>query len=470
MPQIPILQGIYTDAAPNVRARLPRNLVPVTRDSGVSSEYLRPGDGLIQAATTPGVSRGGIVWNGIEYRVCGSRFVSISGAGVVTDLGNVGAGGACTFDYSFTLLAITSGGRLYFWDGATLRQVTDPDLGVALCVLWADGRFLTTDGENIVQLEILDPFQVDPLKYGSSEVDPDPVVRLLKIRNEVYAVNRNTVEVFDNRGGTGFVYQRIESAQVPRGAIGTSACCVFDADTVALLGGGRNEAVSVYLAGNGATAKIATEEIDRVLSGYADLSTAELEYREVNARKLLYVHLPDQTLVYDGTASKATERHTWFTLDSGTTTKATYKARHFLFANNRWTAGDPTASRTAQVVETVGTHYGADVEHDFGTIIMYADGNGAIVHEIEMVTLPGRVSLGADPVVWASYSNDGQSYSQERPAKVGKQGQTQKRLAWRTCGQIRNFRVQRFRWRSDAHFCALRLNVQVEPLMTRPGV
>jgi hypothetical protein len=68
-----------------------------------------------------------------------------------------------------------------------VRQVTDPDLGVVLDVVWVDGYFMTTDGEFLVVTELTDPTQVNPLKYGSSEVDPDPVVALLKLRNEVYA-------------------------------------------------------------------------------------------------------------------------------------------------------------------------------------------------------------------------------------------------------------------------------------------
>jgi hypothetical protein len=106
-------------------------------------------------------------------------------------------------DYSFDRLAIASGGRLYYWNG-TLTQVTDPDLGVVLDVVWVDGYFMTTDGESLVVTELSDPTQVNPLKYGSSEVDPDPVVALLKLRNEVYALNRNTIEVFDNVGGEFF--------------------------------------------------------------------------------------------------------------------------------------------------------------------------------------------------------------------------------------------------------------------------
>jgi hypothetical protein len=47
-----------------------------------------------------------------------------------------------------------------------------------------------------------DPTAVDPLKYGSSEADPDPILAIRKIRNEVYALNRHTVEVFDTEEET----------------------------------------------------------------------------------------------------------------------------------------------------------------------------------------------------------------------------------------------------------------------------
>jgi hypothetical protein len=57
-----------------------------------------------------------------------------------------------------------------------------------------------------VVTELSNPLAVNPLKYGSSEVDPDPVVALIKLRNEVYALNRNTIEVFDNVGGELFPF------------------------------------------------------------------------------------------------------------------------------------------------------------------------------------------------------------------------------------------------------------------------
>jgi len=222
--QIAIINGIYTDNGPDVRTSYPVNMVPIALQNGTSTGYLRPGNGIETFGTGPGVDRGGIEWDGICYRVMGSKLVRVDADGTVTVLGDVGGGTELvTMDYSFTLLAIASGGNLFYWDGTTLTQVTDPDLGLVLDVIWIDGYFMTTDGENIVVTELSDPTQVNPLKYGSAEVDPDPVVALLKLRNEAYVVGRHTIEIFDNVGGDFFPFQRIDGAQVPKGAVGTHA-------------------------------------------------------------------------------------------------------------------------------------------------------------------------------------------------------------------------------------------------------
>jgi hypothetical protein len=117
MPQIPLIQGIYTDNTPDLRSSYPVNLVPVPRESGISSGFLRPADGLVSNGTGPGTDRGGIEWNGVLYRVMGTKLVSISSAGAVTILGDVGGSGYVTFDYSFDRLAVVSSNNLYYSTG-----------------------------------------------------------------------------------------------------------------------------------------------------------------------------------------------------------------------------------------------------------------------------------------------------------------------------------------------------------------
>jgi hypothetical protein len=167
--------------------------------------------------------------------------------------------------YSFDRLAIASAGSLFYYDGSALTQVTDPDLGVVLDVVFIDGYFAVTDGEFIAVTELADPTSVLPFKYGSSEIDPDPVVALLTVRNEQVAVNRYTIELFDNVGGDNFPFLRVDGAQVMRGAVGAQSCCVYE-EAVAFIGSGRNEQPGIYIANNGSTQKISTVEIDRVLA------------------------------------------------------------------------------------------------------------------------------------------------------------------------------------------------------------
>jgi hypothetical protein len=464
--QIPILNGIFADNSPNLRTSYPVNLVPVPKQSGISNGFLRPGDGIVANGTGPGIDRGGINWNGVCYRVMGTKLVTVASNGAVTVLGDVGGPTTelVTMDYSFDRLAIASGGRLYYWDGA-LTQVTDPDLGVVLDVCWVDGYFMTTDGTNLVVTELSDPTQVNPLKYGSSEVDPDPVVALLKLRNEVYALNLNTIEVFDNVGGEFFPFQRIDGAQIQKGVIGTQGCCIF-METVAFLGSGRNEAPGIYSGANATANKISTQEIDEILLQYteAQLATVKLEARNDRAHQHLYIHLPDRTLVFDGTASEALKELVWFTLTTATVGFAQYRARNMVWAYDKWLVGDPQSNAIGYLVQDVGTHWGQTVRWEFGTLIVYNESNGAIFNEMELVTLTGSIALGVNPIITTSYSLDGRSWSQDRGIRVGTTGSTQKRLAWFQQGHMRNWRIQRFRGDSQAHLSFIRLEAQIEPL------
>jgi hypothetical protein len=465
--QIPILNGIYTDSTPELRTSYPVNLVPVPKQSGISNGFLRPGDGIVSNGTGPGIDRGGINWQGDLYRVMGTKLVEINSAGTVTVLGDVGGptNQLVTFDYSFDELAIASGGRLYYWDGSTLTQVTDPDLGVVLDVVWVDGYFMTTDGEFLVVTELSDPTQVNPLKYGSSEVDPDPVVALLKLRNEVYALNRNTIEVFDNVGGELFPFARIDGAQIQKGVIGTQGCCVF-IDRIAFLGSARNEAPGIYVGAAAVTEKISTQEIDNLLLEYteAQLALVKLEARNDKNHEHLYVHLPDRTIVFDASASKVLETAVWFTLTTTLAGFAQYRARNMVWVYDKWMVGDPQSSNIGYFVQDTGHHWGEQVRWEFGTLIVYNEGNGALFNELELVSLTGSVALGTNPFISTSYSVDGRSFSQDKFIAVGTIGNRKKRLAWFQQGHMRNWRIQRFRGDSDAHVSFVRLEAQIEAL------
>lgn len=467
MVQIPIVNGIYTDNGPDFRTSYPVNMIPVPKSNGISEGFLRPADGLVSNGTGPGIDRGGINWNGICYRVMGSKLVTVSSTGAIAVLGDVENNGKLvTLDYSFDLLAIASNDKLWYYSPTGgLVQVTDPDLGIVLDVVWVDGYFMTTDGEFLVVTDLSDPTQVNPLKYGSSEIDPDPVVALLKLRNEIYALNRNTIEVYDNVGGDLFPFQRIEGAQIEKGVVGTHACCVY-LENIAYLGSGFNEAPGVYLGANAKANKISTQEVDQILLEFTEeqLATVKIEARNDRAHEHLYIHLPDRTLVFDGAASQDLNQPVWFTLTSSLVGLSKYRAQNLVYCYDRWLVGDPTSTSVGYMVNNISTHYGQKVRWEFGTTIVYNEGRGAIIQNLELVGLTGSVAYGTDPTINTSYSTDGETWSQQKFISAGKTGQRAKRLVWFQQGWMRNWRIQRFQGTSDAHMSFARLEAAIEPL------
>lgn len=462
--KIPVLAGVYVDGNPAVRVSYPVNMIPVPAQEGVDEGFLRPADGITAFTTGIGKDRGAIVWDGTHFRVSGTSLVTVSSAGAVATLGTTPGTEQVRMDFSFDRLGVAANGTLYYWDGIVFTSVTDPDVGTVNDVVWVDGYWMVTDGTYIAVSDLTDPTAFNPLKYGSTD-SPDPIVALLKVQNEVHVVSRHMIDVFQNIGGDLFPFQRVQSAHITRGAIGAKAACVLN-NTVAFVGGGRNEAPAVYLGRNAQTAKISTREIDNLLLEYteAQLATIVCESLLDRGSQFLYIHLPDRTLVYDATASEVAQTPVWCILTSSLTGFSQYLARNIVRVDDCWVVGDPSTSAIGKWSTTSSKHWGTDVRWEFSTPMLRSGGKGAIMHSIELVALTGSVLFGTTPRVSTSYSVDGRTWSQEKAILSGQWGDGTKRLVWWQQGLWRNWRIQKFHGDSTSRLSALFLEAQVEPL------
>jgi hypothetical protein len=464
--QIPIISGMYVDGAGDFRASYPVNYIPVIEKQGISNGFSRPSDGIVLfGSVSTGFDRGGINWNGICYRVIGTTLYRVNSDGTTISMGAISGTGLVRFDYSFDRLGIAADGKLWYLTGTTLQQVTDTDLGTVVDMCWVDGYFMTTDGEFLIVTELNDPFAVNPLKYGSSEVDPDPVECLLKLKGEIYALNRYTIEVFENVGGDLFPFQRIDGGLIQKGIIGTRAACIFN-DAIAFVGGGRNEGLGVYLGLNGQTTKISTRDIDILLTSYTEveLSSILVETRVGTGYEHLLIHLPDRTVVFEGIASKAVGEPIWFILTSALIGFEQYRARNLVYCYNKWLVGDTKTSNIGCLTNAISTHYGDAIRWEINAGIVYNEGRGAIFHQLELVGLTGNLVSEGDAYIATSYSLDGRSWSMEKPINAGKYGDRTKRLIWLQQGNMRNWRIQRFSGDSNTHISFARLEALLEPL------
>lgn len=462
--QFPILQGIYTDQNSDYRIKYPHNMMPVQLDTGINRGYLRPAYGVSYFDVQDqafNVDKGSINWNDRCIRVIGDYLVEIFADGTISTIstlsGTTIGNDPVSMDYSFDYLAIADGGNLYIWDGGTtLTQNTDPDLGLVLDVIFIDGYFMTTDGSYLVITDLGNPLSVNSLKYGSSEVDPDPIVGLLKIHNEVYALNRYTIEAFYNKGGALFPFARIDGSRIMRGLIGTHAKCELEGQII-FLGSGRNESPAIWRGANSESSKISTREIDSILQTYTEneLKTVVIEKLVDRNNQQIWVRLPDKILIYDDVASRSIQQPVWFSID--------YGPKNLCWAYDKWIVGNDDGE-IGYLDLSVSTAFEEQRQWDFQTQLFYNNSKSMIINELELVGLPGRSAVGVNPTIWTSYSYDGETWSNERAISAGTQGDRQKRLIWFQNGFARNTRIQKFRGNSDSHLTVTRLEAQVEAL------
>lgn len=463
MTQIPLLSGVVATEQADFNLSYPVNLEPVPVDSGISKGYLRSAAGVASLATGPGLDRGAVVWNGVMYRVMGSKLVTVTAGGTVTTLADVGDGGPVSFAKGNDRLGIQSGTSLYYWNGATLTQVTDPDLGQCIEVLFFKNQFFSTDGAFIVALQLADPTQVDPLKYGAAESDPDPITGIGKLRNEFIAFGTNTIEFFSYVGGSGFPLSVSDGATIPLGCVGARAKCLF-AQTYAFVGAGENQSSGVWLMRGGTAEKLSTRAIDDLIALELNPAAIQLEARASRDEQRLYVHLSDKTLVYCQTASTAAQQPVWYVAQSGLGMNKPYRPRNATLLNGSYMVGDVESAALGVLDESIGSHFGEAVGWRFDTRLLYNGAKGALVHTLELMGLPGRAT--GQPVAHLSFTLDGETWGMERANRLGISGQRQKRTMWPMHKRFSAYMGCRFRGDSEGLAGWASLEAEFEGLST----
>lgn len=465
MSQIGILSGYGANENADFVESYPINLEPVVGETGLSKGYLKSPPGAVGFATGPGFDRGGINWNGTLYRVMGGHLIRVDSDGATFNLGEISDDAKpVSLDYSFDRLSIGSGGNLYYYiPGEGIVQVTDPDLGLVVDHIFASGYFMTTDGENLVVTDLNDPMSVDPTKYGSSETDPDPVKGLLLLRDEVYALNLNTIDVFNNVGGTGFPWALNRGATIPKGIIGTRAKCLY-LESFAFVGAGRKEALGAYIAGSGSADKISTRAIDQILAAEPNPENIICESLSGEDEQRLYIHLSNQTLVYLAAASARAGQPVWYHRRRGPGMTGAYRPRFFVNAYNRVFCGDIASFAVGVLDPSTSRDFNEANGWRFDTTLLYNEGNGGIAHSLELVGLPGRAPLADRPVVFFSRTLDGETFSEERTVSAGRFGERAKRVQCRPHWKFENYMGLSFRGADNSVTGWARLEASIEPL------
>ena len=441
---INLIKGDSIGAETDYRDALPVNMYAVSRPMFGSQGYMIQSPGLTKLGEGFGADTGGI-WNerlSEHFRVSGGVFISVDVDGAATNLGVIGASGNASLPYSFNTQAIISGGRYYLYDPVNgLRQVNDPEVGHPIDAVWIDGFYCFTDGETIYHTLAGDESAIDPLDFEVSQFSPDPSLGCGKTQDNKWIVfNRYTTEFFRNDASADFSFVRVAQRALSIGIVGTHAKTEAGGNWY-ILGGRKEQCISVHVLGVGSSVKVATREVDKVIGKYteSELFDSVVESYEEDAYTFVKIHLPREVLLFNQTiADSIGKDNAWSIIKSDVTGSDPYRGIHNVFDARlgEWVCGDKISSNIGIIDNTVATQYGNIVEWILFTPFYYMDCQS--IDEIEIETLPGHTGSD-DAQVFMSLSYDGVTYGKEWMELYGSSNDYNKRFIFRRLGHVRDW-------------------------------
>jgi len=434
--QVPIINGDKTKPDADYFDALPVNMIAVQRDILGSQGFLYSHDGVVQLATGQGIDRGALYNErmGRHFRVSGQKLIEIVGGSAVV-IGDIPGSDLVSMDYSFNTLMIIASGRMFLYSGTALTEVTDIDLGSPIDGCWIDGYYFLTDGEYIYHTDITSESSIDPLKFATSEISPDPTLSVGRTQdNLVIVFNRYTTEYFINEANEQFAFSRLNQKAVSVGIVGTHCWCEMGGD-IYILGGSKGSQVSLMLLGAGQAQSVTTRSVNKIIAKYteAQLSLCKIEARMEAEDHLIYVHLPNDTLVFNSTIAKAFGLSSaWSILKSGQNQwRCINGVRDPL--QNKWVYGDKIDSRIGTLNTEIASQYGEPVHTEFYSPLVPIE--SLSVDSIEINTIPGFSATNEN--IFISTTRDGSQYSQEWSQEATMANQYNDRFIVRRLGYVR---------------------------------
>lgn len=452
---LPFTNGFYKSGSWPLSKQECTNWFPVQpEESSLSNAVLFGTPGLTQRVAGLGVrevNRGSFVMDKIGYFVNGTRLYRLDHTVVgtaetfgVTDLGAIEGTARVSMATNGTQLCIlVPGGKGYIYTvSGGLVEITDSDFrasGDPQYVEYADGYFIfTLDAKKWIVSELNDGLAYNALDFGSAEADPDDVVAPVVLNNQVFIAGSQTIEAFQNIGGSAFPFQRT-GLFIPKGVLAPSSL-VKTGNSFMFIGGGKDEGPAVWAVEGNAPAKVSTDAIDTLLASYtaADLAGSFAWYLKDQNSAFVAFNLPTTTVVYDLKTGKWHERKSQVPNLKGIPETVRCRVNSLVVISQRVYVGDSQDGRIGEMSLTTFKEYGYPMIRRFVTQPFQNNLNPFFLPSIELVVEAGVGNDECpDPRIGMQMSVDGgRTWSMMRYRHIGKRGQYKKRAIWRRLGRV----------------------------------
>ena len=246
--------------------------------------------------------------------------------------------------------------------------------------------------------------------FYAVESDPDENKAVKSWQGKYIAVfGRNTTQWFGLTGNEEQIYLPQKSMQTAAGIVGTHAICRYK-DAFAAVGSTKGGTLQVMIITPGTFKKISTSSVDIIVNKYkeSELQDLLLETFLFNNHEFVIMHLPNETLVWDGSQA------VWFELKSGTEGSNPYVGRHVIYNQEEGlTIGDKSSGRVGKIDDNVSSQYGELVEFLLYTPFVRVNTDRGVVplFDLKFDSIFGHVNEFQS--IFISFTTDGLMYGNE---------------------------------------------------------
>lgn len=455
---LPIANGFYVSPSLPISAQECTNFYPnINEVPALNQETLFGTAGLEEVASTGTVqnqNRGSHEMNGVPYFVNGTSFYSlvetiVNGVPVytLTNYGTVAGTARVSMADNGTQLMIlvpSGAGYIFTHTANTFVTITDVDFtanGLPQFVVFIDSYFVvTTNTKKFICSAPNNGTSWNALDYGTAESDPDDTVAPVVFKNQLFISGSETIEAFQNIGGTDFPFQRTglflqKGVYAPYSLINVQ-------DSFMFIGGGSNESPAVWALSGNSTVKVSTIPIDSILQGLSSDQLAAVfswTYAQ-NGAYFVGFTLPTTTFVYDLTSKRWHERKSVVSGQLGA-----FRVASMVQAYNHVLCGDSIDGRIGLLDPSYYSEYGEDIIRTVSTQPFQNTMYSFFVPSIELTVESGVGNTTVvDPQISMERSRDGKTWSDPRSRSIGKVGEYDRRAIWRRNGYVNRFEIFRF--------------------------
>ncbi|MCP4339615.1 MAG: hypothetical protein GY799_12170, partial [Desulfobulbaceae bacterium] len=480
MAELAIDTGYYESSVVPFSAQRAVNLYPQAPlgPGTLSGGALFSTPGILSLTETDGAGRGAIKFLNELYSVNGNTFYKIEEDGTLTPLGTVTGTDRVVMDQNglCVCIIVPSGtdNTGYFYDPTRgFYEITDPTFteytrqeGGVTSVAYISGYFVYTTGFEFflgsLPTAISRGQDFPPLDFATAEVKPDLNVRSFAIKNELYILGEESIEVFRVTGNE-FPFVRIQGATIDKGLRSPHGIIEFD-NTFFFLGDYKTESCAIWKVGRGTAQKISTDAIDNVIQQYTpeEINSVFANAYSEEGNYFVCFTFPDRTFVFDATVSAIKQRPVWHERLSNDTQ---WRVSTITNIYNRVLVTDLINGHVGILDRTNLQEYGEDITREFSTAYIYNNAGAFFVSQLELQTESG-VGLdpvrneGENPAIMLSISDDGgRTFYEVSERALGKFEQYSVLQRWYRLGRAETKRIFKFSITSPVRVNILRCDI-----------